>query len=491
VADVSCRFATSQSAGSSEAQGLAVDELTQKFFETLLKTQFLGPDAMRAYQRILLERLLRHARANVPYYRERGGLEVVFGRDDEIVWDRWHDLPIMTREQAQANAQSLFADVVPPDCGPVTSGQTSGSTGRPLSFRVNGILAAAGGAILERGLVWAGMPPVRRLAWLRYDYDGSAAYPHGALYRSEIRGAPRELHTLSVATDIEDQARWLERIGPDVVMGYPNALALVGHKLSACRTDRTFRLVVCVGEAADEDVRAWIEQAFGCQTMDLYSGSEFGPMAVEDRRCRRLFLSEEIASIEFAFRADEAPRDRLAELIVTPFYNYAMPLIRYAPGDVAIVDREASPDQRTLRRLVRVVGRERSVFILPSGQRWWPTYVASQIRKYLDFEQIQFVQTHRDRIEVRYVSAGAEPVRDADELLAYLGAATPEPARFALARVAEIPRRASGKFEDTVCEIGADRPIEADRYAGKTQTPPKNTSPGGHVGVVGPFGTDV
>ena len=92
---------------------------------------------------------------------------------------------------------------------------------------------------------------------------------------------------------------------------------------------------------------------------------------------------------------------------------------------------------------------------------------------------------------MRYVSAGAEPVREADELLAYLGAATPEHARFALARVAEIPRRASGKFEDTVCEIGADRPIEADRYTGKTQTPPKNTSPGGHVGVVGPFGTDV
>jgi hypothetical protein len=104
------------------------------------------------------------------------------------------------------------------------------------------------------------------------------------------------------------------------------------------------------------------------------------------------------------------------------------------------------------------------VFILPSGQRWWPTYVASRIRKYLDFEQIQFVQTHRDGIEVRYVSAGAEPVRDADELLAYLGAATPEPVRFALARVADIPRRASGKFEDAVCEIGADRPIEADRY---------------------------
>ena len=49
----------------------------------------------------------------------------------------------------------------------------------------------------------------------------------------------------------------------------------------------------------------------------------------------------------------------------------------------------------------------------------------------------------------------------------------------------------SGKFEDAVCEIGAGRLAEGDRYQGAMQTPPTNISPGGHVGVVGPFGTDV
>ena len=445
-----------------------MDEPTQKFFETLLQTQFLAPDAMRAYQRILLERLLRHARAHVPFYRERGTLDPIFGRNGDIVWDRWHELPILTRAEAQANAPSLYAEVAPPECGPVTSGQTSGSTGRPLPFRVNGIVAAAAGAVLERGLVWSGLPAVQKLAWIRYDYDGSAGYPHGARYRGEIRGTPRELHTLSVATDIADQARWLAQTRPDVVMGYPNALALVGRALCATGTDLAPKLVACVGEAAGEDVRAAIEETFRCPTMDLYSGSEFGLLAVEDRRHRRLFLSEEIASIEFAFRGDDGGQgqpagDALAEVIVTPFYNYAMPLIRYAPGDLAIVDRASAPDRRTLRRLVRVVGRERSVFVLPSGKPWWPTYTTARIRNYLDFEQIQFVQTHRDRIEVRYVSAHAAPVRATDELMAYLQSATPEPVRFALARVAEIPRRASGKFEDAVCEIGADRPGEAER----------------------------
>ena len=431
-----------------------MDEPTQKFFETLLQTQFLAPDAMRASQRLLLERLLRHARAHVPYYRGRGDLDAVFGRNDEIVWDRWHDLPILTREQAQAHAPSLYAEVVPADCGPVTGGQTSGSTGRPLPFRVNGIVAAAASAVFERGLVWAGIPAVRKLAWIRYDYDGSASYPRGARYSTEIRGVSRELHTLSVATDSADQARWLQQISPDVIMGYPNALALVGQALPAELAGHAFRLVICNGEAASDHVRDAIERAFGCPTMNLYSASEIGTIAVEDSTLHRLYVAEEAGLVEGGGAI--APGENgvaLRELIVTPFYNYAMPLIRYAPGDFVSFDPTPAPDARTLRRLARIAGRDRNAFILPSGLRWWPTYVVRVMGQYLACDQIQFAQTTTRSIEVRFVSRDNAPIKDADALLAYLRGATPEPMEFALNRVAEIPRRPSGKFEDAVCEI--------------------------------------
>jgi phenylacetate-coenzyme A ligase PaaK-like adenylate-forming protein len=130
-----------------------------------------------------------------------------------------------------------------------------------------------------------------------------------------------------------------------------------------------------------------------------------------------------------------------------------MPLIRYAPGDFVEFDGAPAPDARTLRRLARVAGRERNAFILPSGQRWWPTYVARMAGQYLALEQIQFAQTAARRIEVRYVSQEREAIKDADRLHAYLRGATPEPMEIALIRVADIPRRPSGKFEDAVCEI--------------------------------------
>jgi phenylacetate-CoA ligase len=430
-----------------------MDALANAFLQALLKTQFLSHDAIRAYQRDLMERLVRHARAHVPFYGD-GRLDPLFHRDGGIAWDRWCEVPILTRAQAQANAERLFAVEVPPECGGVSEGRTSGSSGRPLHFRLNGLMAAAGTAMLERGLVWAGLPPAARLAWIRYDYAGLAPFPDGAAYRAEVRGVPRIIHTLSVATAAGDQGRWLARVRPEIVMGYPNALALVGEALPPELASHPFRLVICNGEAASDAVRGTIERAFRCPTMNLYSASEIGTIAVEDPNSRRLYAAEETVLVE----AGEGPASDegaapLRDLIVTPFYNYAMPLIRYAPGDFAAFDETPAPDDRTLRRIARVAGRDRNAFILPSGRRWWPTYVVRVVGQYLAFDQIQFAQTATRRIEVRFVSRDRDPIKDADALLAYLRGATPEPMEFALMRVGDIPRRPSGKFEDAVCEI--------------------------------------
>ncbi len=430
-----------------------MDALANAFLQVLLKTQLLSHDAMRVYQRDLMERLVRHARARVPFYGD-GRLDPLFRNDGGIAWERWNEVPVLTRAQAQADAERLFAEEVPAECGAVTEGRTSGSTGRPLHFRINSLMAAAGTAMLERGLVWAGVPPIERFAWLRYDYAGLFPYPDGAVYRAEVRGTMRIIHALSVATAIEDQGRWLARIKPDVVMGYPNALALLGQALPPDLAGHAFRLVICNGEAASDDVRRAIERTFRCPTMNLYSGSEIGTIAVEDCTVGALYLAEETGLVEAGdVAAPGDARGPLHELIVTPFYNYAMPLIRYAPGDFVVLDGTPAPDARTLRRLARIAGRDRNAFILPSGRRWWPSYVASMAGRHLAFEQIQFAQTSRRRIEVRFVSREAAPIKDREGLLAYLRGATPEPMDFEPVRVADIPRRPSGKFEDAVCEI--------------------------------------
>jgi phenylacetate-CoA ligase len=450
---------------------------TQDFFEALLKLQFLSADVRRDYQRGLLERLLRHAREQVPYYRDGGRLDVLFRPDGTIDWDRWQEVPVLTRREAQLNAQALYAEVVPPECGAVSTGYTAGSSGAPLAFRINALMGTIGSAIMERGLVWAGMPAELSIAWFRSDKAGAAAYPHGQVTYSIIRGTSRATHHLSVVTPIEQQGQWLARVRPDVVISYPGALAQLAQELPALLSDHKFRLAICLGEVTTETDRAAIERGMRCPVLDLYSGSEFGPVAVEDPSLRRMFVCEETSLVEFMEPGPEydGGDHAVAEVIVTPFYNYAMPLIRYACGDHAVLDRKLPPDARTLRRLERVAGRERNVFILPSGRQWWPTFLG--LRDVVDYRQIQYAQIARDRIEIRYASDAAEPIKDADKLDAYLRIATPEPMQITLRRVERIERRASGKYEITTRELDPeltaariDAIPESQATAGPAQT---------------------
>ncbi len=429
-----------------------MSELTQRFFETLLSTQFQSPEQRLQYQRRLLERLVRHARATVPYYRDSGRLDILFAKDDRIDWARWGEIPILTRSEAQANSDALYAESMPADCGEIRTGLTSGSTGKPLAFRVNTILAAANTAIQERAFVWAGLPDKLIVAWFLGAKPGEGKYPMGTLYRTTIRGHEREIHQLDVRTTLEQQCDWLARIRPDVVMGYPGLLALIARNLPGEIAAHPFRLAICVGEVISQETRAAIETGFHCPAVDMYSGSEFGIVAIEDRSARRLFVSEETMAVEFKEPANPAPvHGELVELIVTPFYNHAMPLIRYSTGDLAEADKAPASDGRTLRRLVRIAGRQRDFFVLPSGRHWWPQISQPKLLiEFLSFDQIQFVQIERGRIELRFVSHLAEPVKNAAELMATLRAAVPEPVEFALQQVPEIARHPSGKYLDYV-----------------------------------------
>lgn len=431
-----------------------MDELSQRFFETLLQTQFLPPDRMLAYQRRLLDRLVRHARATVPFYRDSGRLGPLFKADGGIDWERWDEVPVLTRSEAQANAERLYAESLPPDCGEIRSGQTSGSTGKPLKFRVNTIMAAAGSAVLERALAWADAPPARTIGYLLNPKEGEGQYPLGTVYRARIRGVDRETHLLAARTPLEQQAEWIARLRPEMMMGYPGVLAQLAGNLPRALDDHRFALVVCIGEVLSDTARAAIEQGFRCACIDIYSGSEFGIVAAEDRKAKRMMVNDEIMLVETGPSDLVVDGDTLSELTVTPFYNYAMPLLRYSTGDLAVVDRAPAPDRRSLQRLKHIVGRQRDTFVLPSGRRWWPQFaLIASFADDLEFDQIQYVQTARGRVELRFASRATQPLRNEAALMAKLQASAPEPIEFIIRQVPEIARQASGKYIDYVCEI--------------------------------------
>ncbi len=142
-------------------------EVIEKFFETLRKTQFMPSDAMVAYQHGLLEKVIRHARKHVPFYRESGRLDPLFRMDETIAWERWAEIPLLTRRDLQIAEDRLKSEFVPPEHGRIVPGSTSGSTGEPLKVLQTELAVRwASSAVRLRDLERHKIDPTQRLAYV-------------------------------------------------------------------------------------------------------------------------------------------------------------------------------------------------------------------------------------------------------------------------------------------------------------------------------------
>jgi phenylacetate-coenzyme A ligase PaaK-like adenylate-forming protein len=95
----------------------------------------------------LFEPPLQHAHRHMPFHVQR--LALLF-RGETLDLDRFQEIPIFTRPQAQANANALAARNLPPHVGPVETHETSGSTGRPFVHRPNQLPTIAGLSLTDR-----------------------------------------------------------------------------------------------------------------------------------------------------------------------------------------------------------------------------------------------------------------------------------------------------------------------------------------------------
>ena len=113
---------------------------------------------------------------------------------------------------------------------------------------------------------------------------------------------------------------------------------------------------------------------------------------------------------------DEQGRDvtlgEAGRVVVTGFYNYAMPFIRYELGDIAVAGDAACKCGRALPVIARVEGRTRNAFVFRDGARVWPRgAMVRPMHAYVPFKRYQLVQLDHERIEFRYISddSGRKP----------------------------------------------------------------------------------
>ena len=400
-------------AGRSTAPGSHL--IVQKFLDTLRRTQFMPPQKMRDYQRSLLTPLLRHARDNVPFYRDSGRLAPLFRADDSIDWDRWQEIPPITRRDLQQEFERLKAEYVPPNHGHIFRLSTSGSTGEPAKvLQTELAIRWAWAALRLRDFEWHQVNPTKRLAFL-YPFTPDDFDIRGirkvTAWRPEFKAVNLAGERIDIA-DTRPAAELVEVVAsvqPVYLQVQPTALQLmIGCDHKRLLAGLKLAGVFTFGEHFPDQAKRHVENDLGCKVFDLYGSTECNYFACSCPKCGNFHVHAETTLVEAVDDdGNEVSIGGTGRLLVTPLYNYALPLIRYDHDDFA--RRAADKCSIRLPSFEAILGKNRDPFIFPDGRAIRPTPPTDAIIEYLGAQIVQIAQTAPDRCEFRIVPGSLQP----------------------------------------------------------------------------------
>jgi phenylacetate-CoA ligase len=437
----------------------AMTESFGRYLAALSRTEWMPPADLVRYQRLLLERLVRHAYEQVPFYRERLGH--LFASDGTIDLSGWRDVPVVERAEVIACGSDMRTPELPPLYGVVGELRSSGTTGIPLRFTSNELSTVASNAAMTRMARWFGLDTARPLAKIRsYGERRSPSYPEGAVNEGWSAANPRAVsYDLELKTPAAQQLEWLSRCKAPYLQTAPsNALQLAYAATPEQARELAIEFIFGIGETVSEGARETVLKRLGARLAGIYSCQEIGFIATECPAAPQYHVVAENAVVEIVGE-DGRPTapGKLGRVVLTGLYNYATPFIRYAVGDVASWATVPCRCGRSLPVIAKVEGRTRSAFVFEDGRRMWPRgWDARDMGAFVAFNEFQMVQLDHHRIELRYVPDGSGRAPDTAGLAAFARERLHPSVEIILVPLEAVPRGPGGKFEQFVSFVSLD-----------------------------------
>lgn len=333
-----------------------------------MESQWRPADELERAQREKIQRLLRHAYHNVPYYK-RVFDKVGFKPEDFKEFGDLRALPILTKAIIRDNFEALQArnkqDFAP------RRNQTSGSTGQPLVFFWDRDAHSCGWPNAWRAFAVAGFQLGDPLLIL----SGGALMPKVTPLRQRIYYQLMGITQLrAYHLSEEEMAGYLTYLQgtpghPKYLYGYASAAYLFARYLISRGASVQFKAVFTTAEVLPLQQRGVIERGFGCRVFDTYGNNESCLAAFECEQHTGLHYAMENAFLEVVDeRGEPVGEGETGRLIGTNLENYAMPFIRYDSGDLGRLTREPCACGRGLLRIGNIMGRARDFIYTPDGR---------------------------------------------------------------------------------------------------------------------------
>ena len=352
------------------------------YYRFLRKSQSYSEAKIVAYQSKWLSALLTHAHKNIPWYSKlfrEYGVNV----NSSSPLEELKKLPILSKDQVKANHSDFCVSRVSKGSMKFS---TSGTTGEPLT-----VYTSFNQWIIEQGVIW------RQWKLAGYNFRDRIA-----IFRSysPVKGGTlikvdrlRNWTYFSVF-DMNDEAianyvTYLQKWKPKFLRGYPSALNLVAeHALRYGWSLPSLKGAFSASEVVPETLRKNLHDAFGIELFDHYGQAEITCMFHECAEHSGMHINWEYGFVELLPTSEKG----IFKIIATNLHNFAMPLIRYDTGDLAVGDWESCNCTWSAPKIKSIRGRQDEYLYMFDKSRTSSVNLYTYFAKLEEIQQFQLIQ---------------------------------------------------------------------------------------------------
>jgi phenylacetate-CoA ligase len=411
-------------------------------------------DRLVAWGRERRRRIVEHAAATVPHYREalaKAGIDPASADRPEV----WAAIPTVSKEEIRDHPERFVSSTAASHERFWAS--TSGSSGMPMKILLDPNVNAAAFALFWRAWGSGGYWKLgQRQAAMKGTAHASGWRYHRAIRTLEISAPYVGPETVSSLRDV------IERYRPRFMRGYPSAMYVFCRLLREQGLTLHIPMIISGSETLHDFQREEIEGCLGARLFNHYTHWE---RAVSVLECERgmLHAQEDYGHHEILDEEDRpVPEGVPGEITGTSLHNLAMPFVRYRTGDVAMWSNRKCDCGQAFPVVEQILGRQSDFLVRRDGSLIAATSASSDVKFFKHVVYVQIVQDEPGAVEVRVVPTAefSEP-EDSGAILDNLRKRLGGEMKIAIrkCRVEDLERSPVGKVRACFTRVPRDRRV--------------------------------
>jgi phenylacetate-CoA ligase len=343
-----------------------------------------------------LHKILLHTTKTVPFYQR------YFAEHPTLHPEQLSDFPILTKELLRAQQEALVSDKY--DVKTLHKNYSSGSSGVQSFSYVEKKYRYYIQGLQGHWFLWSGYrfgDPV-----MQFGISPNRIFPKNI---KDLLYNVSYLNSFSLSeTDLEKAYQTLVNKKIKYIIGYPSAIHTLAKWMLRNKKAHHLNAIISLGDKLFEHFKTDFNVVFHQPTLvDTYGCAEGLMMGCSLDHPYYYEMTPHVFIEIVDANGNPVQDGELGSVLVTSLTNFAMPLIRYKLGDLAIrLPREKYPKERKFQYplLQKIVGRETDV-VITKNQKTLVVHSFTGIVEYFpEIKQYQIRQRKKEEIDFLYIT---------------------------------------------------------------------------------------